>query len=120
MPLARFEEKKMSFVDGFFLLAAMMIGVYIPRLLPMGLLAKRTIGKNFQTWLSYIPVAILSALLAPEIFMRNGEFFFAKENLFLIAFGPALLAAYFTKSLFATLLTGMVLVAAMRYFNIFA
>ncbi len=91
--LARFEEKKMSFVDGFFLLAAMMIGVYIPRLLPMGLLAKRTIGKNFQTWLSYIPVAILSALL---------------------------LAAYFTKSLFATLLTGMVLVAAMRYFNIFA
>ena len=75
----------MSFVDGFFLLAAMMIGVYIPRLLPMGLLAKRTIGKNFQTWLSYIPVAILSALLAPEIFMRNGEFFFAKENLFLFS-----------------------------------
>lgn len=109
----------MSFFEGFFLLGVMMIGVLIPRLLPMGLLAKRTISKNFQIWLSFIPVAILSALLAPEIFMKNGELFLAKENLFLMAFVPVLIVAYFTKSLFATLLVGMVLVAAMRYFHIF-
>ncbi len=109
----------MDFFDGAYLLVIMMIGVYIPRLLPMGLLAKRNISKNFQIWLSFIPVAILSALLAPEIFMKNGELFLAKENLFLMAFAPVLLVAYFTKNLFATLLVGMILVAGMRYFQIF-
>lgn len=109
----------MSFFEGFFLLGVMMIGVFIPRLLPMGLLAKRSIGKNFQIWLSFIPVAILSALLAPEIFMKNGELFLATENLFLMAFVPVLIVAYFTKNLFATLLVGMIIVAALRYFNIF-
>lgn len=109
----------MSFLEGFFLLAVMMAGIFIPRVLPMGLLAKRKISKNFQIWLSYVPVAILSALLAPEIFMKNNELFLAKENLFLMAFVPVLLVAYFTKNLFATLLTGMVLVAGMRYFGIF-
>ena len=92
----------MSFFEGFFLMGIMMIGVFIPRLLPMGLLAKRTISKNFQIWLSFI-----------------GELFLAKENLFLMAFAPVLVVAYFTKNLFATLLVGMILVAAMRYFNFF-
>lgn len=109
----------MSVGEGFFLLAVMMAGTLLPRLLPMGLLAKRAIGKNLQTWLSYVPVAILSALLAPEIFMKNGSLFLSAENLFLVAFIPVLAVAYCTKSLFATLLTGMVLVAGMRYFHIF-
>lgn len=109
----------MSVAEGLFFVAVMMAGTLLPRLLPMGLLAKRAISKNLQIWLSYVPVAILSALLAPEIFMKNGRLFLAKENLFLTAFLPVLAAAYFTKSLFATLLTGMVLVAGMRYFHIF-
>lgn len=110
----------MSTAEGLFLLAVMMVGTVLPRLLPMGLLAKRAISRNLQIWLSFVPVAILSALLAPEIFMKNGSLFLAKENLFLVAFAPVLAVAYFTKSLFATLLTGMILVAAMRYFHIFA
>ena len=109
----------MDFFEGAYLLGIMMAGVLIPRLLPMGLLAKRNIGKNFQIWLSFIPVAILSALLAPEIFMKNGGLCFAKENLFLMAFAPVLLVAYLTKNLFATLLVGMILVAGMRYFHVF-
>ncbi len=107
----------MSFFEGSFLLITMMIGTLVPRLLPMGLLAKRTISKNVQIWLSYVPVAILSALLAPEIFMKNGSLWLAKENLFLLAFLPVIIAAYFTKNLFATLLIGMILVAGMRYFG---
>lgn len=107
----------MSFFEGSFLLITMMIGTLVPRLLPMGLLAKRTISKNVQIWLSYVPVAILSALLAPEIFMKNGTLWLAKENLFLLAFLPVIIAAYFTKNLFATLLIGMILVAGMRYFG---
>ncbi len=51
--------------------------------------------------------------------MKNGELFLAQQNLFLMAFVPVLIVAYFTKSLFATLLVGMVIVAAMRYFHIF-
>ncbi len=105
----------MSFFESSFLLITMMIGTLLPRLLPMGLLAKRTISKNVQIWLSYVPVAILSALLAPEIFMKNGTLWLAKENLFLLAFLPVIIVAYFTKNLFATLLVGMVLVAGMRY-----
>lgn len=105
----------MSFFEASFLLITMMIGTLVPRLLPMGLLAKRTISKNVQIWLSYVPVAILSALLAPEIFMKNGTLWLAKENLFLLAFLPVIIVAYFTKNLFATLLVGMILVAGMRY-----
>lgn len=109
----------MSFAEGLILLVIMMAGTVLPRLLPMGLLAKRAISKNLQIWLSYVPVAILSALLAPEIFMKNGSLFLAKENLFLMAFLPVLAVAYVSKNLFATLLAGMILVASMRYFHIF-
>ncbi len=38
----------MSFFEGFFLLGVMMIGVLIPRLLPMGLLANALSEKIFK------------------------------------------------------------------------
>ncbi len=97
----------------------MSIGVILPRMLPITLLAKRKMPEKIQIWLSYVPVAILASLVAPEIFMQGEKFFFSFDNLFLLAFLPTLLVAYFSKNMFLTLSSGMIFVALLRYFETF-
>ncbi len=94
----------------------MSLGVLLPRMLPITFLAKRKMPEMLQIWLSYVPPAILAALVAPEIFMQNEKFFISAENVFLLAFIPTTITAYLSKSLFLTLSVGMVIVALLRYF----
>ncbi len=94
----------------------MCLGAFLPRVLPISFLAKRQLPSFVQTWLSFVPVAILAALVAPEVFMQNEKLFLSQENAFLLAFIPTLFVAYLSKSLFITLSAGMAFVAALRYF----
>lgn len=58
----------MSFMDYLFLFSGMGLVTYIPRWLPLFYLAHRRLPQWLIDWLSLIPVAILSALLAPSLF----------------------------------------------------
>ncbi len=100
----------------FFCTFGMFLGVLLPRMLPITLLSKKKIPTPIQIWLSFVPPAILAALVAPEIFMQGEKFFISKDNVFLWAFIPTLITACFTKGLFMTLTVGMVTVALLRYF----
>jgi branched-subunit amino acid transport protein len=88
---------------------------YIPRLLPVWLLSSRSLPPLVVAWLRYVPVAVLAAMLIPEILVRNSQVDLGAGNFFLWAAFPTLLVARKTRSLFGPVVVGMVAVAAARY-----
>lgn len=91
------------------LVLGMGLVTFIPRWLPLAFLARRKLPSWFVEWLDLIPVAILSALLAPALLtagtprsldLLRSEFWVAV---------PTLWVALKTKSLGASVLAGMLL-----------
>jgi len=94
----------------------MLVVTYIPRVAPLLALASKSLPEPMVRWLSYVPTAVLSALLFPSLVLKENRFDFSPENYFLWAAIPAFLLAWKTKSFFGTVALGMGLVAAGRYF----
>lgn len=100
-----------------FLTLVGMLGVtYLSRLLPIWFLSDRSLPQPVVTWLRYVPVAALSALLLPALLIRENRLDFGGDNLFLWASIPTFLVAWKTKSLFGAVVVGMGMVAVARYF----
>ena len=100
----------------FYTLIGMMLVTYIPRLVPVWFLSSRSLPDVVITWLKYVPVTVLAAMLAPSLFVVDGRLDLALDNLYLMAAIPTFLVAWKTRSLFAAVITGMVLVAGARFF----
>lgn len=99
------------------LIFLMAVVTYLPRLLPVLLLSRRTLPGAIQRWLSYVPVAVLAALLAPALFVPTGELnlAFTENPAFWVSI-PVFTVAFVTRNLFATVIVGMVLISLLRYF----
>ncbi len=99
----------MSFSDYLFLFAGMGLVTYLPRALPLIYLAHKQMPQWLIDWLSLIPVAILSALLAPSLFTDSATRSLAIGKLELLVAIPTLIFALKTRSLGGTVLVGMLL-----------
>lgn len=101
------------------LILGMAAVTYIPRLLPLWLLSDRDLHPAFMRWLQMVPPAVLAALLAPPLFLREEAgaqtLFLSPDNIFLIAAVPTFLVAFTAKSFFGTVAAGMVAVAFLRW-----
>jgi branched-subunit amino acid transport protein len=86
----------------------------LPRLLPVWLLAGRDLPPLVVAWLRYVPVAVLAAMLAPELLLREGDVDLSWSNLYFWVSIPTLLVAWKTRSLFLTVITGMGGIALLR------
>jgi branched-subunit amino acid transport protein len=95
-------------------LLGMSLVTYLPRLLPAWFLRGRELPQFLESWLRYVPVAVLAALLVPSLLVQGGVFTFNWNNLYLWAALPAVFVAWRTKSMFATVLVGMLVVAVLR------
>lgn len=100
----------------FLTIFGMSLVTYIPRVVPVLALASRTLPEPLVRWLSYVPTAVLSAMLLPSLLLNEGQVDFSLHNFFLWAAVPAILLAWKTRSFFGTVALGMGLVAAGRYF----
>ncbi len=94
----------------------------IPRVLPLMYLSVDHLPKSSLRWLSFVPVAVMAALLFPDIFVEkksSGDFvlFLSIDNTYLLAAIPSLILAWYTKSFFGTIACAMGTVAALRYFG---
>lgn len=87
---------------------------YLPRVLPMLLLASRGMPTIVVRWLSFIPATVLAALLAPGLVCPDGQLSLGTHNIFLWVAVPTFIVAWRFKSFFGTVATGMVLVALWR------
>ncbi len=79
----------------------------VPRVLPLLLLSRIRLPAWLLDWLSYVPVAVLAALLAIEVSMNDGKPDFSPANPALLAIVPALAVAGFTRSLIGTVVAGV-------------
>ncbi len=99
----------MTVFDYLFLFIGMGIVTYLPRCLPLLVLAHKKLPTWLIDWLSLIPVAILSSLLAPLLFADAGSRSISLGKAeFLVAI-PTLIFALKTKSLGGTVIVGMIL-----------
>ena len=91
-----------------YLLAVLGMGLvtYLPRWLPLALLPQRDIPQTLKEWLGLIPACILSALVAPAIFLDSTGGFQVFQARFLAAI-PTLIFALKTRSLGGTVIVGM-------------
>lgn len=66
--------------------------------------------------LHYVPPAVLSAIIFPELFIRDGIVDLSFDNHRLLAGLVAVLAAWFTKNIFITILSGMIALLLLQFF----
>ncbi len=90
-------------------LALLCIGLltYATRLSFVLLLDKLTMPVSLQQALSFVPVAVLSAIIFPELFLRNGTFTISFLNFRLLAGIVAILVAWKTRNTLLTITSGM-------------
>ena len=93
----------------------MALVTFFPRLLPAWFLRGKELPLFVRSFLSYIPVAILAALLLPSLVIDQGHIHIAVDNLYLWAAIPAGLVAWKKRSMFATVIVGMLIVAVLRW-----
>lgn len=99
----------------FILIFLMSLVTFIPRVLPILALSRRKLPELAEAWLSYVPVAVLAALLAPSLFAPTGvvDLSFNVNPAFWVSL-PVFVIAAFTRNLFITVLSGMILIALVR------
>lgn len=90
----------------------------LPKVLPITFLRGDHLPVLLRKWLDFIPVAVMAALVGPDIFIYEGQFNLSTSNLFLLVSIPTLVAAWVFKNYFVTIAVGIGLVIAARYFGI--
>jgi branched-subunit amino acid transport protein len=101
--------------DAIFLtILGMMSVTYIPRLLPVWFLSSKSLPPLVVAWLRYVPVAVLAAMLLPSLLVQGVQINLELSNLFLWAAVPTFLVAWRTRSLFGSVIVGMVVIAGAR------
>lgn len=78
------------------------------RLSFMGFLSKMRVSSIVQQTLRFVPIAVLSALIAPALFSPGGSLEISVSNVRLIAGILAILVAWRTRNVLLTIGVGMV------------
>lgn len=65
------------------------------------------VPETLRRALHYVPPAVLSAIIFPELFLRDGQLSLSLDNVRLLAGLGAVLVAWFSKNTLLTILAGM-------------
>ncbi|OCA82004.1 AzlD domain-containing protein [Pseudobacillus wudalianchiensis] len=99
------------------ILAGCSIVTWIPRVAPFLIVRNVQLPEAVMKWLSFIPVCILTALVAGSV-IDNGNGTLPTINWqVLLALIPTLLIALWKKSLLITVIFGIVVMAVLRNFT---
>ena len=74
------------------------------------------IPETLRKALHYVPPAVLSAIIFPELFLRNGTLDVSLGNTRLLAGLVAILVAWFSKNTLMTILAGMLALFVLKLF----
>ena len=91
----------------------------LPKILPVTFLKGDSLPPLLRHWLSFVPVAVMAALVGPDVFFYEGHFNAGLSNLFLMVSLPALLVAWWTKNYFLTSAFGLALVILARFTGLY-
>ncbi len=107
----------MSSTSIFVMIIGVSLATLLPRILPIAILSRVTFPPLLIRWLSYVAPAVLGALTALSVLAPQGIIDISIDNIFIWAFIPALFIAIKTRSLFWTLITGIISMALL--YNLF-
>lgn len=79
------------------------------------LLGRASLPETLRRMLRFVPAAVLSALVAPELLLHAGTVDLSLGNTRLIAGLLAVLVAWWTKNTLITILVGMLLLVALQF-----
>ena len=80
------------------------------------LFGKFHIPETVQKALHYVPPAVLSAIIFPELLLHNGELNLGFNNDRLLAGLVAILVAWFSKNTLITIVAGMLTLLLLQFF----
>lgn len=80
------------------------------------LFGKFDVPETLRKALHYVPPAVLSAIVFPELFLRDGMMNFTLDNDRLLAGLIAILVAWFSKSTLITIIAGMLALFLLQIF----
>jgi branched-subunit amino acid transport protein len=73
------------------------------------------VPETMRRALHYVPPAVLSAIIFPELFFKDGALDISMGNTRLLAGIAAALVAWFTKNTLITIIVGMTIVLLLQY-----
>ncbi|MFZ5816364.1 MAG: AzlD domain-containing protein [Bacillota bacterium] len=97
------------------LFGGMALVTYLPRMLPIVVLSRFRLPPLLLRWLEFVPVAVLSALLASGLLVKESALALPPAHPELLAALPAFAVAIWTRSLMGTVLTGILAMALLRF-----
>ena len=80
------------------------------------LFGKFNIPETVRRALHYVPPAVLSAIVFPELFLRDGALYLSVSNYWLLAGLVAVAVAWFSRNTLITIVAGMIALFLLRYF----
>lgn len=101
-------------MDEWLLILLMAIVTFVPRYLPFALAGKIKLPAAMEQALSFVPIAVLSAIVAQTTLIRDGGIDLSWQNHHALAALAAFITAIVTRHLFVTIGTGLVVFAIMR------
>ncbi|MBQ9406873.1 MAG: AzlD domain-containing protein [Desulfovibrio sp.] len=90
------------------------LATLLPKVLPLSLLHGDSLPPLLRSWLSFVPVAVMAALVGPDVLFYQGQFNVGTSNLFLMVALPSLVVAWWSKNYFLTIAFGLGMVIAAR------
>ncbi|MBI2346063.1 MAG: AzlD domain-containing protein [Deltaproteobacteria bacterium] len=93
----------------------MAIVTAVPRVVPMWVFSRRTFPPLVMIWLKYIPVAVIAAMLAPQLLLHEGRIDLSAANPYFWVSLPTFVVAWKTKNIFLTVAIGIGCLAIVRF-----
>jgi branched-subunit amino acid transport protein len=88
---------------------------FLPRWGTLALLDRMELPRPLIRMLQYVPVAVLAAIIAPAMFLREGQLDLGLQNSFLYAGIIAGVVGWWRKNLLLTIVVGMVALFVWRW-----
>ena len=96
------------------LVALMALVTYLPRYLPFALAGKMRLPPVLEQALDFVPIAVLTAIIAQATLIRGGEPDLSPDNLHALAALAAFVAALLWRRLFVTIAVGLLSFVVLR------
>ncbi len=96
------------------LVFAMALVTFLPRYLPMAFANKLKLSPLLLRALEFVPIAVLSVIIAQASFYRGGELDVGFSNLHLLAATGAVITGIVTRQMFSTIVAGLLVFSMLK------
>lgn len=104
--------------DDAWLVVAMMLVTFAPRYLPFALAGRIELPPLLVKALGYVPIAILTAIVALNSVVQEQQVQLDLQNHHLVAAVVAAVTAYFSRRLGLTIVLGLTVFALLKYLSV--